>query len=238
MKLDDKEFYLKAQYREALRFILRHLSPIASVPNIQAERGSYLAFMHRLSEYVTRLQLMRITRRGSTMNRVVTLCAIVAFCLLQAASAQTQISLAIPSALERAVEEKEPNWNLVSKMVRKNKEENYSYFRWRHVQEDIGVHVNEYHEMAQIRPNSLLTAAPRVCTSLRDIGDEAYLLSSNPGYGAANFDVVFRQGKVLITVEADSEEVAIRFAKHLASELPPRDKSSQPSTRQLPFNCN
>jgi hypothetical protein len=164
------------------------------------------------------------------MNQVSLFCLLIMFLLLSTPS-HAQISLSIPEALERAIKKNEPAWSLTSVMVTKNKEEDYTYFRWRREKQEIGVHVNEYVDNAQISPNSLLTAAPRERTLLEGIGDEAYLISSSPYNKTPRFDVVFRKGKVLITIEADSADIARRFAQHLADALPPPNNSLNRSAR-------
>jgi hypothetical protein len=165
------------------------------------------------------------------MSLVRSFCFFVTLLLLLTPSALAQQSLSISHLLECTIKEKEPTWNLVSVMARKNGEENYTYFRWKYDGQEIAVHVNEYEEEAQIRTNSLLTAAPRERTRLKDIGDEAYLLSGSPYDRIPRFDVVFRKGKVRITIEAGSPEVAKRMARYLANALPPSNNSFNPTPR-------
>lgn len=163
------------------------------------------------------------------MRPVRALCFFVTLLLALTPSARAQHSLSVPAAVERAVKEREPSWSLVSVMVRKTGEENYSYFRWKGEGQEVGVHVNEYEEPARISPNSLLTAAPRERTLLKGVGDEAYMLSSSPGYPTPRFDVVFTKGKVRITVEAGTPEVAKRIAAYLSDALPPSGDGTQPT---------
>ncbi|HZI20170.1 MAG TPA: hypothetical protein VEY09_16415 [Pyrinomonadaceae bacterium] len=169
------------------------------------------------------------------MRIVRALCFFVTLLLLLTPLAWAQHSLSVPDRVERAIKEKEPSWNLVSVMVRKTKEENYSYFRLKYEEQEVGIHMNEYEVPTQISPNSLLTAAPRERTLLKDIGDEAYLLSSSPYGRASRFDVVFRKGKVRISIEAGSAEVAKRIATYLADALPPRNNGMHPTPHTKPL---
>ena len=154
------------------------------------------------------------------MYRVSIFCLLIMFLFLSTPT-HAQKSLSIPDALENAVKEKEPKWTLNSFMIRKNQEENYTYFRWRRGKQEIGVHVNEYAENIKISETSLLTAAFRERIPLKDIGDEAYLIMNNPNYKPDMYAVVFRKGKVRVSIEADEEDIARRFARHLADALPP-----------------
>ena len=154
------------------------------------------------------------------MKPVRAFCFYVTLLLLFAPLAWAQHSLSVPAMVERTIKEKEPSWNLVSVMVRKTNEENYSYFVWKYDEQEVGIRVNEYKEQARFSPNSLLTAAPRERTLLKGIGDEAYLLSGSPYDKVPKFDVVFTKGKVIIGIQARSPEVAKRIAAYLADVLP------------------
>lgn len=136
-------------------------------------------------------------------------------------SAQAQHTLSVPSVIERAVKDNAPEWGLIFVHIRKTEEENNTTFRWRHQGHEIAIIASEHGstEEARITPESLITAAPRTQTKVENVGDEAYLISQSP-YGAPRFDVVFRKGKVRVSVEADSADFAQRLAKHLADALP------------------
>lgn len=132
-----------------------------------------------------------------------------------------QHSLSVPIIIECAVKENAPEWSLIFVAVRKTTEEDSTNFRWKRENEEIAIFVNEYGstEEARITPASLVTAAPRKQAKLEHVGDEAYLISQS-SYGPPRFDVVFRKGKVRVSVEAASADVAQRMAKHIADDLP------------------
>jgi hypothetical protein len=141
--------------------------------------------------------------------------------LLLISLAHAQHSLSVPFVLERAVKENIPEWTLISVHIRKTKEENNANFRWRREDQEVTIFVNEYNstDEARITPQSLLTAATRGQARIQNIGDEAYLISPS-AYADPRFDVIFRKGKVRISVEAASADIAERFAKHVADALP------------------
>lgn len=143
------------------------------------------------------------------------------FLLLLTSLAQAQHSLTIPIVLEHAIKKSEPEWALVFVSIRKSREENNTYFRWKRENQEIAAFVNEYESIVKtgITPNSVLTEAHRKLEAIRGIGDEAYLLGP-ADYGARRVNVIFSKGKVRVDVEAPSEEFARRFAKHLADALP------------------
>lgn len=134
---------------------------------------------------------------------------------------QAQHSLFVPISIERAVRENAPEWTLIFVDVRKTTEENSTNFRWKRENQEVAVFVSEHRstEEARITPESLVTAAPRRQTKVEHVGDEAYLISPSP-YGHPRFDVIFRRGKVRVSVEAASADVAKRMAKHIADALP------------------
>jgi len=141
--------------------------------------------------------------------------------LILMSPAQAQHSLSIPIVLERAVKDNAPEWTLIFVHVRKTEEENNTSFRWRREGQEIAIFASEHRstEEARITPESLITAAPRKQAKVENVGDEAYLISQSP-YGAPRFDVIFRKGKVRVSVEAASADVAQRLAKYLADALP------------------
>ena len=147
-----------------------------------------------------------------------TLCLLLLLFLM--APVQAQHSLSVPNALERAVKDNASEWTLIFVHIRKTSEEDNTYFRWKRDGQEVAVFVSEYRSIdeARITPESLVTAAPRRQAKVENVGDEAYLLSQSP-YGAPRFDVIFRKGKVRVSVEAASADVARRFAKHLADAL-------------------
>jgi len=134
---------------------------------------------------------------------------------------QAQHSLGVPVSLEHAIKEYAPEWDLIFVSIRKSKEENNTYFRWKHEDKEVAVFVNEYESIdeARITPGSLATEAPRKQEKTKDLGDEAYILGQ-ASYGARTVNVIFRKGKVRVDVEAPSIDVAQLFAKHLADALP------------------
>jgi hypothetical protein len=142
--------------------------------------------------------------------------------LLLTAPVQAQHSLSVPLSLERAVNENSPEWKLIVVNVRKTRAENNTSFRWKREDQEVAVFVNEYDsvEETHITPQSLLTQAARKQERIRDLGDEAYLLSAAQ-YGTPRFDIIFRKGKVRADVEAPSAALAEQFAKQLAAALPP-----------------
>lgn len=141
--------------------------------------------------------------------------------LLLISLTQAQHSLSVPFVLERAVKENIPEWTLISVHVRKTNEENNANFRWKREDQEVSIFVNEYNSTDDVRitPLSLITAAPRRQASIQNIGDEAYLISPSE-YGNPKFDVVFTKGKVRVSVEAASADIAQRFAKHIADAIP------------------
>jgi hypothetical protein len=141
--------------------------------------------------------------------------------LLLVSLAQAQHSLSVPFALEHAVKENLPGWTLISVHIRKTKEENNANFRWKREDKEVSIFVNEYNstDEARITPQSLITAAPRRQERIQNIGDEAYIVSPS-AYGDPRFDVIFRKGKVRVSVEAASADITERFAKHIADAIP------------------
>ena len=135
--------------------------------------------------------------------------------------AQAQHTLSVPIVLERAVSTNLPEWTLTFVSVRKTAEENNSNFRWTRERQDVAIALSENAsaEQARITQTSLLTAAPRHQTKLENLGDEAYLISPSP-YGPPRFDVVFRKGRVRVSIEAPSPDVGRRFAEYIAAALP------------------
>jgi hypothetical protein len=123
--------------------------------------------------------------------------------------------------LEHAIKKSEPEWALVFVSIRKSREENNTYFRWKRENQEIAAFVNEHESIVKtgITPNSVLTEAYRKLEAIKGIGDEAYLLGP-ADYGARRVNVIFSKGKVRVDVEAPSEDIARRFAKHLADALP------------------
>ena len=141
--------------------------------------------------------------------------------LLLISLAQAQHSLSVPFLLERAIKENIPEWTLISVHIRKTKEENNANFRWKREDQEVAIFVNEYNstDEARITAQSLLTAAPRRQARIQNIGDEAYLMSPST-YGEPRFDLIFRKGKVRISVEAASADIAQGFAKDIADAIP------------------
>ena len=153
------------------------------------------------------------------MNRSRRFCFPLLLLLILAPVTPAQIGSSIPDLIETAIKSAEPTWSLVSVPVRTK--EGYAYFVWRHEAQQVGIHVNEYpEEVPEITWTSLVTAAPRGRTELKDIGDQAYLIGNSPYGGVPMFDVVFRKGKVLVHIEAGSAETALHFAKLVVEVLP------------------
>jgi len=154
------------------------------------------------------------------MTRLRTLCSI-SMLLVFTSLTPAQVSLSIPNALERTIKRKEPSWSLIFVSVRKTKEEDNTDFVWASGAQRITIRVNEYAAaVPRFTSTSFATEAARARTLLKDIGDEAYLLGPHAYTAAPVFDVVFRKGKVMISVEAGSAENAQRFAKDVAQVLP------------------
>ena len=135
--------------------------------------------------------------------------------------AQAQHSLSVPIVLEQAVSRNAPEWTLIFVHVRKTTEENHTNFRWKHETQEVAASLSENAstEQARITPESLITAAPRQQTRLENLGDEAYLISPSH-YGPSRIDVVFRKGKVRVSIDAPTADLGLRFAQYIAAALP------------------
>lgn len=174
-------------------------------------------------------QVAQRVRRGVIMRVIHTLYFLAMALLVGTPSVGAQHSLSVPERIERAIRDNDPHWELVSIMVHKTREENYSYFRLKHAEQEIGIHVNEHDEPAHITPASLLTAGFRERTWLEGIGEEAYLLWSSPYSRVPNYDVVFISGNVRVHIEGGTAEVARRIAAYLADVLPPGNDDVPPA---------
>lgn len=146
-------------------------------------------------------------------------CLLLALFLMRLA--QSQHSLSVPTVLEQLVSRNAPEWTLIFVIVRKTAEENHTNFRWKHETQEVAISLSENAstQQARIAEESLITAAPRQKTRLENLGDEAYLISPSH-HGTPRFDVVFRKGKVRVSIEASSADVGLRFAKYIAAALP------------------
>ena len=144
---------------------------------------------------------------------------------LAAAPVQSQHSLTIPGQIERAIQKSEPGWRLTFVSVRKTRDENNSHFRWKRESQEITAFVNEYETniTTGINPGSVLTASYRRLDGIKGIGEEAYFLGPAE-HGDRKVNIIFSKGRVRVDVEAPTEELARRFAQHLAKALPAKSR--------------
>lgn len=125
----------------------------------------------------------------------------------------------LPDKLERTVKEKEPDWKLETKHVRKNSEEDNSLHQWRSGAQAVTVSISNTASLDQAARDlerSVHSVAIGKPTLLPDIGDEAYIwVGDAKGWGAVHF----RKGTTVVIVNGPSAAVARRFARHAADQI-------------------
>ena len=135
----------------------------------------------------------------------------------------TKKNIPVTARFENAIKAKEPNFKLVSKLVRDNEGENYVLQGWQSGQEIVSAST---YELASVEEAAELLArylkapisVPVQIIRVTEIGDEAYRhLGTYAKEGQTDF--LFRKGKFLVVMSASSPDLAMRFAKLMASEV-------------------
>jgi hypothetical protein len=129
-----------------------------------------------------------------------------------------------PSAagrIERKLKEKEPRFKFQTRGTGGKAIKH----QWRSGKEFVTVSINEMEsaeaarELLQMVVSSVSMG---IITRELNLGDEAYLIKSSPQIiqqGPSNVGLQMRVNKVLISINATSEQAAKRFAKHMDDEL-------------------
>lgn len=130
----------------------------------------------------------------------------------------------VADKFEHAIKAREPRFALESKLKRKNLEENYVLLGWKSGEEFVSTTTYELasaEEAAAFLKKNIdaPVSVPVRTVKLTRLGEEAYIRADGPYSKGGHTTLFFRQGNVVVVMNASAQGVAKRFAKHMAREL-------------------
>lgn len=139
----------------------------------------------------------------------------------QGATTQAQVEISAAKKIERVLKLKEPKFKLTPRGTGSEAVKQ----QWQSGKEIATVNISETasaEEAAQYLQLSINSVSMGIITELKNIGDKAYLIKSSPRVierKGGQVGLVFTRGNVLISINATSEHLAERFAKHMDDEV-------------------
>jgi hypothetical protein len=165
-------------------------------------------------------------RRRTAKVLVVALALAFSLCALVVAGQQGGAMAKKEAAdrFEHAIKAREPRFTLVSKLKRKNPEEDYVLLGWKSGAEFVSATTYELasaEEAAAFLKSSVEApvSVPVRTVKLTHLGEEAYIRADGPYSKEGYTTLLFRKGNVVVVMSASAQGVARRFAKHMAREL-------------------
>ena len=136
---------------------------------------------------------------------------------------ETKKQIPVSDRIENAIKAKEPKFKLASKHLSNNQEQKYVLLGWQSGEDVVSsttyelASPQEAEEMLRKSLNAPMSVPVQI-TKLTQIGDEAYMSTSNYSKeGQTN--LLLRKGNYFIVMSATSQGLAKRFAKHMATEI-------------------
>ena len=135
----------------------------------------------------------------------------------------TKKQIPVADRIESAIKAKEPKFNLANKLLRNNQEQKYVSLGWKSGEDIVSTTTyelaspQEAEEMLRKTLNAPMSVPVQI-TKLTQLGDEAYMstgLYSKEG----ETNLFLRKGNYFIIMIASSQDLAKRFAKHMATEI-------------------
>ena len=129
----------------------------------------------------------------------------------------------VSDRIENVIKAKEPKFKLAGKHFSNNQELKYVLLGWKSGEDVVSSTTyelgspQEAEEMLRESLNAPMSVPVQV-TKLTQIGDEAYMSTSNYSK-EGHTNLLFCKGNYFIVMSATSPELAQRFAKHMATEI-------------------
>jgi len=150
-------------------------------------------------------------------RKVTALALLLAFSSFTFVFSQNKITMA--SRLNRVVDKvriKDQQWELRLKVLDQKK----AMAGWRSGKQEALVKIFEYDSEAEaitaFRSNERMMTNAGIPAALKNLGDEANLWADKPPRGTA---LTFRKGTILVLVNADSAQIARKFANYVREQL-------------------
>ena len=135
----------------------------------------------------------------------------------------TKKQIPVSDRIENAIKAKEPKFKLAGKLLRNNEKEKYALLGWQSGEDIVSTTTYEFaspqkaEEMLRKTLNAPMSVPVQI-TKLTQLGDEAYM-STGLYAKEGETNLFLRKGNYFIVMIASSQDLAKRFAKHMATEI-------------------
>jgi len=135
----------------------------------------------------------------------------------------TKKQMPVANRIENAIKAREPKFKLANKFLSNNQDQKYVSLGWKSGEDVVSTTTYEFaspqkaEEMLRKTLNAPMSVPVQI-TKLTQLGDEAYM-STGLYAKEGETNLFLRKGNYFIVMIASSQDLAKRFAKHMATEI-------------------